>query len=59
MYKLKSITTAGHVNPEKPILAKIGTVYPQPVQWCCLWGFKAYYCKYITTRKKKLTKGLY
>ena len=25
--------TAGHVNPEKPILEKIGTVYPQPVLW--------------------------
>ena len=35
-------TTAGHVNPEKPILAKMGTVYPRPVLWCCLWGFKAF-----------------
>ena len=36
-------TTAGHVNPKKPSLAKMGTVYPRPVLWCSLWGFKACY----------------
>ena len=33
--------TAGHVNPKKPTTGKIGTVYPQPMLWRRLWGYKA------------------
>ena len=34
--------TAGHVNPKKPAIGKIGTMYPpQPMLWRRLWGYKA------------------
>ena len=38
-------------KPRKTNFGKIGTVYPQPVLWWCLWGFKVYDYKNNCVRK--------